>query len=83
MKKVPAGTLLYKVYAVMTPNAPKVHIGNLVTTSPFTESEYGDRYLFFKHQDMVEDVKTRPEWVNHMQFAAKSCPFQKKYQPEK
>ncbi len=49
LKKIPAGTLLFKVYAVKYPRASKVHIGNLVMTSKFIESEYGDKYLFFRH----------------------------------
>lgn len=49
LKKITPGAVLYKVLAVKHPRLPKVHIGNLVTKSCFVESDFGDRYLFFKH----------------------------------
>ena len=42
--KIPNGTKLYSVFA------DKEHIGDLVTTSEFVTSEFGDDGLFFKHQ---------------------------------
>ena len=86
-ERVPEGTALYKVYASKTPGAAKVHIGNLVTTSPFVSSEFGDRYLFFRHQDMLEDAYIHPEWVKDMHRGdLDSCwymPGIKHYHPKK
>jgi hypothetical protein len=61
---IPAETVLYKVHAVKRVVdysdykeedkaellAASVHIGNIVTTSPFVSSEFGDSRLFFNHQ---------------------------------
>lgn len=46
---IPSGSLLFKVHAAAEPNAPEVHIGNLILTSEITKSKYGDETLFFKH----------------------------------
>ena len=40
----------------------EAHIGDLVLTSEMTTSKWGDRHLFFRHQDMAEDVALFPEW---------------------
>ena len=77
LSKIPSGTHLYKVHAIAEPGAERVHIGDLVMTSQFSKSYFGDRYLFFKHQDMREDVKFRPEWEKHLKVGSSSsgCPF--------
>jgi hypothetical protein len=34
--------------------------------------------MFFKHQDMREDLALKPEWKDHVGVgASKSCPFSK------
>lgn len=66
--KIPEGTRLYKVHAVMNIEAHfnysqnyseediekfaenSVHIGDIVTTSKFIASEFGDSELFFRHE---------------------------------
>lgn len=81
LAKIPSGTLLYKVYALSQPNTEKVHIGDLVMTSEFTSSYFGDRYLFFKHQDVRDDIKLRPEWAGDFDiFSFSKCPMD--YDPE-
>jgi len=76
LARIPSGTHLYKVHAIAEPGAERVHIGDLVMTSEFVKSYFGDRYLFFKHQDMREDVKHRPEWEAHLKVGSGSgCPF--------
>ena len=64
--KIPEGTVLYRVQAVTKDFdystykeedkadllAASVHIGNIVTTSSFLSSEFGDSKLFFRHQKM-------------------------------
>lgn len=81
-KKIKPGTTLYRVMALKEPGSPKVHIGNLITTSAFVPTEFGDRYLFFKHQDMREDVKIRPDWAKYLVDGSKGCPFAEKYDPK-
>jgi len=59
------GTVLYQVFAMDKPpqmEGVEMHIGNLVTRSNMMTSWWGDRKLFFRHQDMAEDLKIRPEW---------------------
>ena len=48
--EIPAGTVLFEVFARAEPGAPLQRIGALVTTSRFVASEYGDETLFFQHQ---------------------------------
>jgi hypothetical protein len=74
---IPAYTLLYKVHAVANPGSPKVHIGDLTITSELVGSYFGDKYLFFKHQDMEEDIAFRPEWKTHLEVGSTSlgCPI--------
>eukprot|EP00347_Sterkiella_histriomuscorum_P015747 403355834 len=74
LDKVPQGTLLYKVYAHAEPDAPRVHIADLSITSKLMRSNFGDKYLFFKHQDMQEDIALRPEWKSHLKVGSSRCP---------
>jgi hypothetical protein len=46
---VKPGTAVYDVTAVSSPGGEKIHIGRIVTGSPFVASEYGDKGLVFKH----------------------------------
>ena len=34
-----------------------------MTTSLMTTSHWGDANLFFRHQDMADDLKIHPEWT--------------------
>lgn len=61
---IPEGSTLYKVNALSAPEATPVHIGDIVMDSKLTTSFFGDKYLFFKHQDMKEDLAIRPEWTS-------------------
>lgn len=72
---IPVGATLFKVHALAEPGSPKVHIGDMILTSDFVKSEFGDRYLFFKHQDMREDIKIKPEWEGHLEVSSSKCPF--------
>ena len=59
------GTVLYEIFALNKPeqlNGMEMHIGNRVTTSRLVPCLWGDKHLFFRHQDMLEDLKTKPEW---------------------
>ncbi|CDW78959.1 UNKNOWN [Stylonychia lemnae] len=76
LASIQAGSQIYKVHAYAEPDSQKVHIGDLSITSPLVKSYFGDRYLFFKHQDIQEDIVFRPEWKSHYRVASKSsCPF--------
>jgi len=37
-------------------------VGTLSTTSELVTSTWGDNGLFFRHQDMAEDLEIMPEW---------------------
>jgi hypothetical protein len=79
LKTIPSGSTLYKVYTKATPTSGKVQIGNIVLTSKLTPSYFGDKYLFFKHQDMQEDLKIHPEWASSVKVASSNegCPYLK------
>ena len=68
------GTTLYEVWAMSSPSAEKVLIGKLTTTSELISSMYGDKELFFQHQNINEDFELRPEW-NNVNTNEKYCPF--------
>jgi len=64
---VPAGTVLYDLFACESPAAaakPEFleRIGRVVTLSPFQASGPNEE-IFFKHQAKEEDFKLRPEWL--------------------
>ena len=66
---IPIGTVLFDVYAIDVPadwGNPAVDIGvkigEIVTTSLFQTSLWGDEKLFFQHGDFAIDVENR--WEN-------------------
>ena len=69
---IEAGTRVYSVLARAEPDAELVEIGDIVLTSKPTTSYFGDKYLFFRHQDMQEDVALRPEWKSHLNAVSSS-----------
>jgi len=69
LKSIPQGTTLYQVWAFDKPeelDGVEVHIADLVLTSEMTTSVWGDKHLFFRHQDMAEDVALYPEWDDYL-----------------
>ena len=59
------GTTLYQIFALDKPaemGGTEMQIGDLVTVSKMVTSRWGDKQLFFRHQDMLEDLNIRPEW---------------------
>lgn len=46
-------------------------IGDLVMDGALTKSKWGDEQLFFRHQNMKDDIGIKPEWD---QYTPK-CPF--------
>jgi len=78
LETLASGTTLYNIYAKDTPGAHPVHIGDVVTTSRFTSSDYGDNTLFLKHQRFEDDLALRPEWLRECPTASacKICPVE-------
>jgi len=64
---VPAGSILYKIYAVPDPSTPNVleYLGYVQTTSSFRASAFGDLTLFYKHTFEEEDLNVRPAWATY------------------
>ena len=80
LRTIPAGTTLWKIFAATAPlelGGRELLIGELVLTSHLTTSKWGDEGLFFRHQDMAEDLRIHPEWNKFTeQFAFKKrSPF--------
>merc|ERR1711936_907268 len=65
LKSIEEDTTLWEVHAWGDP----AELGDIVLTSPLVRSLYGDTKLFFRHQDMRDDFKLRPEWE---EFTSKS-----------
>jgi len=62
---IPPGTRLYRVFARSAPEelgGQESHIADLVLTSELTTSLWGDQHLFFRHQNMEDDLGLRPDW---------------------
>ena len=69
LKTIPAGSTLYKIWALDKPvelGGKEKHIGDLVLISDLTASQWGDKHLFFRHQDMAQSVKIFPEWKKYL-----------------
>ena len=65
---VPVGTVLYTIWAMDKPEelgGVETHIADLVLTSELTTSLWGDQHLFFRHQNMEDDLGLRPEWEQY------------------
>jgi len=66
LASIPEGSVLWKVYAWTAPaqlNGKEELIGSIVLRSSLVTSLYGDSKLFFRHQDMREDLALRPDWA--------------------
>lgn len=77
VQSIAAGTTLYHVTAKSGPTASRVHIGDIVLTNKFTDSYFGDKYLFFRHQTIDEDWMLKPEWKGQKLTSSQGCPFAK------
>ena len=82
---IPSGSVLYQVFATDKPvelGGTETHIGDLVSTSEFTTSAWGDEHFFIRHQDFADDLKIHPEWAQYTSSFADApsplkskCPF--------
>lgn len=60
---IEAGSAVYKVRAFSGPEDTEGTIlGKMVTTDKCVRSHYGDTKMFFKHQQLEDDIALRPEW---------------------
>jgi len=69
LMSIPVGTTLYQIWALDEPEelgGVETHIGDLVLTGAITTSMWGDKNLFFRHQDMADDVALKPEWEEYL-----------------
>ena len=79
---IESGATVYQVMAREEPTSELTHIGDIVLTSQPTNSYFGDKYLFFKHQDLQEDLALKPEWKSYVHpftslAVGAGCPFAK------
>jgi len=60
------GSVLYDIFALDAPTelgGTELRIGQIVTKSPFTSSNWGDEHLYFRHERMDDDLAIKPEWT--------------------
>ena len=80
---IPTGSTLYQVWALDQPSqlgGQERHIADLVLVSDIITSMWGDTSLFFRHQDMAEDLEIHPEWREFLDTFALDlggCPVQR------
>ena len=70
MKAIIEGSVLYTITALDHPKelgGEEREVGEVVLRSSVTTSLWADTSMFFRHQDMVEDLAARPEWAPHTQ----------------
>jgi len=68
LKTIEEDTILWEVHAWDDPaelGGVEEHIGDILLSSPLVRSFYGDSKLFFRHQDMRDDFKLRPQWKKY------------------
>lgn len=62
---IPAGSVLYDVYAMNQPaelGGKETLIGSIVLKTVLTTSNWGDEHMYFRHQRMDDDFVYKPEW---------------------
>jgi hypothetical protein len=62
---------LYEIYGITQPSFHPIQgdihlLGRIVLTSPFVESTYSDKNLFFGHTIFEHDLKWKPSWREMM-----------------
>jgi len=63
LSTIPSGTPLYNLWGE-EPNKAPVFIGQIVLTSTFSSSHFGDKMLFFQHTRKEEDFALKPDWIS-------------------
>lgn len=62
---IPAGTNLFRLHAMSAPEefgGEEIYIGDLITDSEMTTTNFGDEHFFVRHQKADDDILLRPEW---------------------
>jgi len=84
LTSISKGSTLYEVWALDKPvelGGEEQHIADLVLVSDMVTSLWGDQHLFFRHQDMAEDVEIHPEWEEFLDKfgipGPSGCPVQR------
>lgn len=70
LASIPEDSVLWDVFATSGPaelGGREDNIGQIVLRSRLVTSYWGDTTLFFRHQDMREDLKLKPEWEEYME----------------
>jgi len=81
LTSIPAGSTLYQVWALDQPSqlgGQEVHIADLVVVSDIVTSMWGDTSLFFRHQDMADDLVIHQEWREFLDtfgLKTRGCPI--------
>ena len=64
LSSIPSGTKLWDIFVISSPeDFDYVKIAELVYSSEIVHSKAGDKFLFFRHQKMMDDIYLRPEWI--------------------
>lgn len=73
---VAPGSILFNVYAAKTPNLTgksetepqtyndEAYVGDIVLQSNLISSQWADKKLFFRHQNLDDDIVLRPQWFS-------------------
>jgi len=65
LQAIARGSQLFTIYALDQPpelGGKELEIGKLVLVSDVVTSNWADRSLYFRHQDMADDLRLRPDW---------------------
>jgi len=62
LETLESGITIYHVYGQAEPTTEFELIGDIVSTSKFTGSKFGDVGLFFEHAVVENDLEYRPDW---------------------
>jgi len=58
-----ANETIFSVWAEDQPGDKLVQIGELITSTPATTTQFGDVSLFFQHTLMEADLRIKPQWA--------------------
>ena len=72
---VPPGSILFNVYAAKTPaltgksetepqTYTEAYVGDIVLQSKLISSDWADKKLFFRHQNLDDDIILKPQWFS-------------------
>ena len=71
IKSIPADSTLFDVYGETGPSqtgGSEQLIGTIKIDGNFVTSKWGDDHLFFRHGNVEDDIKLKPEWADYVPF---------------